>query len=293
MMSPSVKPKAPAAGSSDEASKPNEHRPIGTRARAAAKAKAEAERKESPSHGHPHVQRSRCRKPHQLRIFRASRLSRRNDCRIHSRQEPHLLRDKLCPAKSSATATANRTTADHRPNAPHPLPGLRIQQPRSPPSKRESAPTLTKAIQVFNDYHLAMQNPLIAASERGSRAQKAAHENDDPRQPPPEPSCKGCNRTFSTAQADHERINRDATSGRTSLDIAEEHALQEFQGIKCPECWMWRAHAPILVMRERLRELGRGDEKIATPEPIPSTHPPAGSGTNADGERNTHRGPAT
>lgn len=281
MMSPSAKPKVQDAESRDEVTKPKGHWPRGTRARAAAKAKAEAEVKGvSLARAITMFKEAGVENLTSYESLRRAYHEGTISGFIRGKNRIYFKIDSVLQLIGTATAKRDTATIDQALVAHYAA--SETNNPFTAMEERIS-PTLTKAMQVWNEYHAAKQHPFIVAS------QHAKKENE----PTSEPSCKGCKRPFSTAQADHERINRDATGGRASLDIAEEHALREFQGIKCPECWMWRAHAPVLVMHERLRELGRSDEKIASPEPIPPTHAPIDGGTNADGERNTHRGPVT
>jgi hypothetical protein len=281
MMNPSAKSKVPDAESREKVLAAVEHLPRGPRARAA-QAKREAEMKGVSLARAIHMfKEAGVENLTSYESLRRAYHEKTIDGFIRGKNRIYFKMDSVLQLIGTATAKRDAATVDQALVAHYEASATNT--PFTAMQERIS-PTLSKAMQVWNEYHAAKQHPFIVASQQAKQKETS---------PASEPSCKGCNRTFSTAQADHERVNRDVTGGRSSLDIAEEHALREFQGIKCPECWMWRPHAPVLVMHERLRELGRGNEKIATPAPIPPTHAPAGSGTNADGERNTHRGPAT
>lgn len=151
--------------------------------------------------------------------------------------------------------------------------------------EKRIAPTLSKAIQVFNDFNIAKQNPFIAASERARLAHEGKPDQENAKTASAavvETPCSSCGRTLAAAREDHSRVSRAATGGREDLDLNEERALAKFQGARCAACWTWLAHAPIALMQQELHMFSTGKDPVGH-EPVSSTSADASGVTTADG----------
>lgn len=116
--------------------------------------------------------------------------------------------------------------------------------------EKELAPTLAKAIAVYEEFNRARQNPLIVASEI-ERAKKTDSDSSIQNLTSLEPMCPTCTRTISAAREDHARINQTLV-GRDILGLDEERMLTKFFNARCTECWNWLPQAPIALMHDKL-----------------------------------------